>query len=572
MWIRRRIYAVALGLLLMFGAPASAQTTSNISDISSYIENAWATLTRSMDDCKTVTEEKFTAQPVLYIPADVTPPAKLQELARRCNIAVKPLPQTLHKLGEADLTKIKQPGLLYLPNPYVVPGGFFNEMYGWDSYFIIVGLVRAGKLDLARGMVENFFYEIEHYGAVLNANRTYYLTRSQPPFLSSEVQLLYEAGKAAGKEDREWLSRAYDFVVRDHAMWTSGEKLAGSTGLSRYFDFGSGPVPESFGHEDSYYDAVARWFMEHPSQMNDRVAEGNEAANLPSAWPKYTVKLCGGMAEVAALQHTQVSAPANAAQECATATRLSFTADYYKGDRAMRESGYDISFRFGPFGGATHHYAAVDLNSLIYKEETDLAKIATTLGKTAEAQRWTEAARARSEAMDRLMWDEKRGMYFDYDFVKGEHSNYDYVTTFHPLWAGVASPQKAGRIRQNLSKFEQPGGLVTSLNRDAKVQWEWPWGWAPNQLLAIEGLRRYGFNEDANRVSLEFMSNVLENFRREGTIREKYNVVTRSTEAEIQAGYKQNVVGFGWTNGTFLELLHELPQDWKQRLPAQASH
>src|ERR1044071_93901 len=103
-----------------------------------------------------------------------------------------------------DARAIQGHGLLYLPNPYVVPGGRFNEMYGWDSYFIVRGLVRDGDLAMARNMIENFFFEIEHYGAVLNANRTYYFTRSQPPFLTSMIMSYYDAQKAAGKQDREW--------------------------------------------------------------------------------------------------------------------------------------------------------------------------------------------------------------------------------------------------------------------------------------------------------------------------------------------------------------------------------
>ena len=90
-------------------------------------------------------------------------PEKANELVRKCNIRVQPLPEVIRKLGTADLSKIKEPGLLYLPNPYVVPGGFFNEMYGWDSYFIIRGLVRAGKTELAQGMVENFFYDVTRF-------------------------------------------------------------------------------------------------------------------------------------------------------------------------------------------------------------------------------------------------------------------------------------------------------------------------------------------------------------------------------------------------------------------------
>ena len=119
--------------------------------------------------------------------------------------------------------------------------------------------------------------------------------------------------------------------------------------------------------------------------------------------------------------------------------------------------------------------------------------------------------------------------------------------------------------------FEEGGGLVTSRN-DSKVQWDWPWGWPPSELMGIEGLRRYGFNDEANRLSLKFLGTVLKNFRHDGTIREKYNVVTCSSEAEIQAGYKENVIGFGWTNGAFLALLHQLPQATAQRFaPAPAS-
>src|SRR5438309_11514735 len=125
---------------------------------------------------------------------------------------IEHLPMEIHHLGEIDSSKIQPHGLLYLEHKYVVPGGRFNEMYGWDSYFIILGLVRAGRIDLARGMVENFFFEIEHYGTILNANRAYYLTRSQPPFLTSMIMAVYEAEKAARHKDRAWLETAYGYA------------------------------------------------------------------------------------------------------------------------------------------------------------------------------------------------------------------------------------------------------------------------------------------------------------------------------------------------------------------------
>lgn len=231
----------------------------------------------------------------------------------------------------------------------------------------------------------------------------------------------------------------------------------------------------------------------------------------------------------------------------------------------MRESAFDISFRFDPYGAATHHFAPVCLNSLLYKTEKDLEAISQLLGKTAEAAHWKQRAEQRKQQIDKYLWDGQRGLFFDYDLRTGARSTYEYVTTFYPLWAGLASAQQAHAVAQNVKIFEQPGGLATSPN-DTGMQWDYPYGWAPLQSLAVEGLRRYGYSADADRISYEFLSTVAENFRREGTIREKYNVVTRSSEAHVSAGYQANVVGFGWTNGVFLELLQELPKEMTDRL------
>src|ERR1700746_3260099 len=120
-------------------------------------------------------------------------------------------------------------------------------------------------------MVENFFFEVEHYGAVLNANRTYYLTRSQPPFLTSMILGVYGAQKAAGHEDSKWLEKAYQLAVKDHNLWVAKPHLAGSTGLSRYFDFGDGPAPESVKDETGHYRQVAAFFLGQPDMWRDYV-------------------------------------------------------------------------------------------------------------------------------------------------------------------------------------------------------------------------------------------------------------------------------------------------------------
>src|SRR6266853_5749032 len=284
------------------------------------------------------------------------PPRFIPVSKKRCNVQVKHLPQVIHKLGEVDTSNLEPPGLLYLNNKYVVPGGRFNEMYGWDSYFIVRGLVEDQRIELARGMVENFFFEIEHYGAVLNANRTYYLTRSQPPFLSSMVMAVHAAQKAAGKDDKAWLATAYPYVERDHAMWTRAPHLAGNTGLSRYYDFGDGPAAEALQDENDIYRQVAGYFLLHPTVPPYEAEEGEVPAGRASGSP-YSVRVCStGQSE----------------SSCDTPRLIKLKPDYYKGDRSMRESGFDISFRFGPYGAATHHYAPVCLNSLLFKTERDL--------------------------------------------------------------------------------------------------------------------------------------------------------------------------------------------------------
>ncbi len=165
--------------------------------------------------------------------------------------------------------ELPRAGLLYLPNPYVVPGGRFNEMYGWDSYFILLGLEADHREALAKGMVDNFLFEIEHYGGVLNANRTYYLTRSQPPFLTSMIRAVYEnpasfpATPAGRAEAQAWLAHAYTLAEKDYSTWTRPEHLAGTTGLARYFDYGTGPVPE-MADDSTYYLDVIRWLVAHP--------------------------------------------------------------------------------------------------------------------------------------------------------------------------------------------------------------------------------------------------------------------------------------------------------------------
>src|SRR5581483_9789838 len=258
-------------------------------------------------------------------------------------------------------------------------------MYGWDSYFIQIGLLRDGELALAKDMVDNFLYEIREYGKVLNANRTYYLTRSQPPFLT---QMLLGVFKRT--HDRKWLAEAVPAIEQYYRFWTTEPHLTPETGLSRYFDLGAGPAPEVLSAERdaqgrTHYDLVKEYFRAHEISDYDVSQYYDRATNQ-------------------------------------------LTPLFYKGDRSMRESGFDPSNRFGPFSVDIIHYNPVCLNSLLYLMETQTAEIMRTLGRPADAAVWQRRAQERAERVNRLMWSEQDGLYYDYDFVRGRVRRYPFLT------------------------------------------------------------------------------------------------------------------------------------------------
>ncbi|WP_426662467.1 trehalase family glycosidase [Rhodanobacter aciditrophus] len=531
---------LATALLALLSTPAAAATPDAAKTLD-YIHRAWPTLTRRMDDCSAFGKGPGDRQLAVYLPQRLPMPADLPRMAKACHVEVRRLPRVIRQIGDVDAAKLPVQGLLYLPHPYVVPGGFFNEMYGWDSYFIELGLIADHREALARDMVDNALFEAAHYGGVLNANRSYYLSRSQPPFLGAMMRALLDdpAGFHDDAARRAWLAQAYPLAVRNHDVWMRPGHRAGDTGLARYFDYGHGPVLEA--RDATYYQGVIRWLLAHRAQD-----------------PGYLVKAPQHPDDAEAARLETASCNVAASQVCADAwvDGYRLTADYYLGDRAMRESGFDVNFHFGPYAGLTHHYAPVGLNSLLYRYERDLHDFAVELGRTADAARWARIAAARKAAMDKYLWQPAQGMYMDYDFVAGKPSDDPYLTAFYPLWAGAASTAQAQALRGKLALFERRGGLAMS-TRATGAQWDAPYGWAPTNWLAIAGLDAYGFHDDAHRLAGKFMATVDRSYASDGTIREKYNMARGDADVRITAGYTQNVVGFGWTNGVYLKL-HQL--------------
>jgi alpha,alpha-trehalase len=527
-----RVSALLTGAALIFFSIAGVAQTidpGQLQETRTYIKHLWRVLERSNRALlKSAIDPKLgqTGPLALYIARDEDPQKIAASLRRQLTPAemkrvdIRRLPEDPSTIGEA--------GLLYLPHPYVVPGGRFNEMYGWDSYFTLLGLLRDGELELAKDMTDNFIYEVEHYGMILNANRTYYLTRSQPPFLT---QMILEVFRRTG--DAKWLSSTVPFIEKYYAYWMREPHFTPESGLSRYYGGASTPAPEALhGERDkegkTHYDRVRDYYRTHEvseynvDQYYDRAADQLKPL-------------------------------------------------FYIGDRAVRESGFDPSGHFGPFSVDIINYNPVALNSLLCRMETDTAAIMAVLDRPREAQLWSHRAAQRAERVNRLMWNDREGLYFDYNFIHHRQSNYHFLTTFYPLWAGIASPEQAEKVRANLPVFERTGGLQTS-DHITGDQWDAPFGWAPLHIMAVEGLRRYGFSNDADRISRKFIAMVIRDFREHGTIKEKYDVVTAKSDlgAGLRFGYGSNEAGFGWTNAAVVLFADELQQEHKLAASAGA--
>ncbi len=521
-----------MALLSGVTPPAQAAPKSDEA-ILEYIRRTWPVLTRSNRTLATsAVDPKFHPEPGGRWPVYVSPLEDREKVEAQLRGEMDPGDLRLIDLRALPSLSLPdhspEPGLLYLPRPYVVPGGRFNEMYGWDSYFIVRGLLRDGLVEQARDIVDDMLYEIRNYGKILNANRSYYLTRSQPPFLTGMILAVYRR-----THDLKWMEDSVPAVEAYYNYWISEPHVTPSTGLSRYFDLGEGPAPEVIASERdpggvTHYDRVLEYFRKH--RIDD-----------------YDISLYYD----------------------AKAHRL--TPMFYKGDRSMRESGFDPSARFGPFSVDIIHYNPVCLNSLLYLMESQTAELLRDIpARAGEAAVWRKRAQDRAALINALMWNVRDGLYEDYDFTRQRTRRYPFLTAFYPLWAGIASSRQAARVVANLTLFERAGGLQTSTTESGD-QWDAPFGWAPLELIAVEGLRRYGYRMEADRISNNFLSMVVEQYHGTGMILEKYDVVRRSAELnrEIRFGYHTNEAGFGWTNAVFTNLLDALPTVQRNQILAE---
>ncbi|MBX4201374.1 alpha,alpha-trehalase [Candidatus Saccharibacteria bacterium] len=366
--------------------------------------------------------------------------------------------------------------LLGLPKPYLVPAyeeGHefdFNELYYWDSYFMVQGMLDEKHKNLVMGVLENLLYTFERFKVIPNASRTYLMGRSQPPFLTTFILDAYQAYSL----DKKWLRRAIKIAQAEyHTVWMGKIKPNSRLvhqGLSRYYDVN------------------------------------------------------------------------------------------YLNDLAEAESGWDYTPRFNH---RALNYLPVDLNSLLYKYERDFAYAEKVLGNESEAAKWEQAANARRVTINKLMWSELRGLYYDYNYVKENRGSVNSLAAFFPMWAGLVDEKQAARLVNSLKKFEKKGGLATTdapqvsklVPGAMPTQWAYPNGWAPLHFVVVKGLQRYGYHDDARRIAMKWLRTNLDWFEKHNVFLEKYNVAQPGKPPA--KGVYPSQTGFGWTNAVFERFCRE---------------
>lgn len=400
--------------------------------------------------------------------------------------------------------RIDRGSLIALPYTYIVPGGRFTAQFYWDSYFTMLGLAADNRWDSVKNMLKNSAYLIRKFGFIPTANRTYYLSRSQPPFLSYMVKLL------ARHQNRTLTMLEYlPYMLSEYRFWIKGRRtlstkedvvahrrvvrLEDGSIMARYFDNKATPRPESLWED--------------------------------------------------------VETAGNTDNE-----------KLYLDLRAGAESGWDFSSRWfsDPSDIKTIHTTdiiPVDLNCLLYHLETTIAETYQRMFQPLFARKFQKFADKRAAAINKYMWDEEEQFFVDYDFRANKRTGRITLAGVFPLYAKIATHRQAEAVAMRIERdFLKKGGLVMTLLETGQ-QWDSPNGWAPLQWVAIQGLREYGYHQLADKIKKAWIDTCIGVYEREGKMVEKYNVVNPD---ELGGGGEYVLQdGFGWTNGVLAALLAE---------------
>ncbi len=399
---------------------------------------------------------------------------------------------------------VSKGSLLLLPHDFIVPGGRFRETYYWDSYFSMLGLQESHKTQLIRDMMDNFAYLLDHFGHIPNGTRTYYLSRSQPPFFSMMLDLLAkDEGNPVYTRYQPQLLKEYNYFMQGSRPLQKGKayklavKMPHGELLNRYWDDSDQP------REESYKEDV-------------------EAGKL-----------------------TKQNLP-----------------EFYHNIRAAAASGWDFSSRW--FDGSqklasiqTTQMIPVDLNCLLYHLENSIALSYKLQGNKTKQDFYLLKAAQRKKAILKYCWNEKSGWFLDYNWKQKKQSPIKTLAGVFPLNFNIATKTQAVQVAKKLkTDFLKPGGLVTTLNRTGQ-QWDAPNAWAPLEYIAIDGLSKYHQNSLAKLIAERWINTNIRVFKETGKLMEKYNVM--DTNLKAGGGEYPLQDGFGWTNGVLLNLMNRYP-------------
>lgn len=408
---------------------------------------------------------------------------------------------------------------LALPNPYIVPGGRFREIYYWDSYFTMLGLQESHQFKVIHNMVENFAYLIDKYGFIPNGNRSYYLTRSQPPFFAMMVNLL------AKIEGEKVLVHFRPQLIKEYEYWMHGwEAIKANEAVHRVVRMPDGIV-------------LNRYWDESDEPREESYIKDVDAAKETKQPP----------------------------------------AQFYRNIRAAAASGWDFSTRWFDASGKlptiqTTDIIPVDLNCLLYNLEMTIARSLNQLPNAKLAKMYRYRANSRKAAILKYCWNQKTGWFDDYNWRLQKQSTVETLAGEFPLEFKIASDEQARLVADGLkNNFLKPGGLVTTQNFSGQ-QWDAPNGWAPLQYMAVDGLEKYNYNTLAKEIATRWLKLNIRVFKQTGKLLEKYNVV--DTQLTAGGGEYPLQDGFGWTNGVLLHLVNRYHIDTEQleKTPAEVQN
>ena len=436
------------------------------------------------------------------LPADAAAPPGVSEPA--------PIRQHIDSLWEPltrdTPTTAPYSSLLPLPRPYVVPGGRFRELYYWDLYFTMLGLAESGRTDLLEDMVENFAHLVDYYGHAPNGARSYYLTRSQPPFFFAMVGLLSPTDPAAA------FARYLPQLKMEYAFWMEGAKDLAAGGVHRRvvaLDDGS---------------ILNRYWDDSDAPRDESDREDVAQAHATPREPRQT----------------------------------------YREIRAAAESGWDFSSRWFADSRTlaaidTTEIIPIDLNSLLFGLESAIRAGCERVDDHDCVEDYAHRATARRVAIDRYLWEPSRGVFLDYRWTLKQRVDDVSAAILYPLFTQVASEAQAASVVQIVARELLKTGGIVATTVDTGQQWDAPNGWAPLQWIGVMGLIHYGRNALAEQVACHWMVNVSRIYRQSGKLLEKYDVIT--TDRPGGGGEYPTQDGFGWTNGVTRKLMALYPAD-----------